>query len=129
LLEHDTVSACVSAANGIPQPAYEAFDNVIMMRHGVEFIEKKAVIVNIILIVLEFIAFIYDLYSFKFGLFKWYTVDCNVLQLIVSALVVIYCYHGRMIPELVTILHFVSAVGLTVTFLIAAFIWASRRGG
>ena len=102
--------------------------NVIMMRHGVKFIEKKAVIVNIILILLEFIAFIYDLYSFKFGLFKWYTVDSNVLQLIVSALVVIYCYHGRMIPEFVTILHFVSAVGLTVTFLIAAFVLAPEGG-
>ena len=91
-------------------------------------IRKPVVIVNCILVILELIAFIHDIYAFRFGLFKWYTVDSNVLQMIVSVLVVWYCYKGRSIPKYVTILHFITAVGLTVTFLIAAFVLAPEGG-
>ena len=35
---------------------------------------------------------------------------------------------GREIPGFVTIIHFISAVGLTVTFLIAAFVLAPEGG-
>jgi hypothetical protein len=91
-------------------------------------IRKPVVVVNIILVVLELIALIHDMYAFKFGLFEWYTVDSNVLQMIVSALVVMYCYCGKAIPKVVTILHFITAVGLTVTFLIAAFVLAPEGG-
>ena len=62
------------------------------------------------------------------GLFIWYTVDSNVLQLLVSGLVLYYCFKGRPIPNLVTTLHFISAVCLTITFLIAAFVLAPEGG-
>ena len=91
-------------------------------------IRKPVVIVNCILVILELIAFIHDIYAFRFGLFEWYTVDSNVLQMIVSVLIVWYCYKGRSIPRYVTILHFITAVGLTVTFLIAAFVLAPEGG-
>lgn len=91
-------------------------------------IRKPVVIVNIILVILELVAFIHDIYAFKFGLFEWYTVDSNVLQMIVSALVVMYCCNDRVLPKAVTILHFITAVGLTVTFLIAAFVLAPEGG-
>ncbi len=90
---------------------------------------KKAVItVNAIIVILEIIALIHDCYAFSIGLFMWYTVDSNVLQLVVSALVLIYYLKGKDLPEYVTIMHFVSAVALTVTFIIAAFVLAPEGG-
>lgn len=89
---------------------------------------RSAIIVNAILVVLELIAFIHDIYSFGAETFKWYTVDSNVLQLIVSSLVLYYYGRGRKLPHYVTVLHFISAVGLTVTFIIAAFVLAPQEG-
>lgn len=91
--------------------------------------ERRAVFyVNLILVVLEIIAFIHDVYAFKFGLFEWYTVDSNVLQLVVSGVVVYCCLKDKPFQGLLTAAHFVSAVGLTVTFLIAAFVLAPEGG-
>ena len=84
--------------------------------------------VNLILVVLEIIAFVHDVYAFKLGLFEWYTVDSNVLQLIISGFVVYYCVKEKPLPGLLTVAHFISAVGLTVTFLIAAFVLAPEGG-
>ena len=61
-------------------------------------------------------------------MFKWYTIDSNILQLIVSALIVYFCVKGRDLPGYITVMHFISAVGLTVTFLIAAFVLAPEGG-
>jgi hypothetical protein len=91
--------------------------------------EKRAVYyINLILLVLEIIALIHDVYAFGFGLFEWYTVDSNVLQLLVSGIIVYYLLKGKPFPNFVTVMHFVSAVGLTVTFLIAAFVLAPEGG-
>ena len=61
-------------------------------------------------------------------MFIWYTVDSNVLQLLVSAAVVYYCVKDKPLPAFLTILHFISAVALTVTFLIVAFVLAPAGG-
>ena len=84
--------------------------------------------INLILVLLEMIAFLHDVYAFKLGLFEWYTVDSNVLQLIVSGLVVYCVIKKKPYPKYLTVLHFISAVGLTVTFLIAAFVLAPEGG-
>ena len=89
---------------------------------------RTAIIINSILIVLEIIAFIHDCTEFGLSMFKWYTIDSNILQLFVSVLVVYYCVKGRPLPGILTVLHFISAVGLTVTFLIAAFVLAPEGG-
>ena len=83
---------------------------------------------NVIIVVLEIIAFIHDCSAFGVHMFKWYTIDSNILQLIVSALVVYFCVKGRDLPGYITVMHFISAVGLTVTFLIAAFVLAPEGG-
>ena len=83
---------------------------------------------NLVLLVLEVIAFAHDIYAFRFGLFEWYTVDSNVLQLIISGLVIFYIVKNKPLPDYVTVLHFISAVALTVTFLIAAFVLAPEGG-
>ena len=89
---------------------------------------KPVFYVNIALVIMETIALIYDCYSFGFGLFKWYTIDSNVLQLIVSCFVLFFIMNGKPLPKYVTIMHFISAVCLTVTFIIAAFVLAPEGG-
>ena len=89
---------------------------------------RPLLIVNVILIILEIIALIHDCVVFGAGLFRWYTIDSNVLQLIVSALVVYSCLKNKPISAGLTLTHFISAVGLTVTFLIAAFVLAPEGG-
>ncbi len=84
--------------------------------------------VNVILVIFEIAALVHDCAVFGTGLFQWYTIDSNVLQMCVSALVVYYCVKEMELPAPVTFLHFVSAVGLTVTFLIAAFVLAPEGG-
>lgn len=90
--------------------------------------KRPVVIVNVIIVVLETIAFIHDCIAFGTSMFKWYTIDSNILQLIVSALVVYFCVKDRDLHGYVTLLHFISAVGLTITFLIAAFVLAPEGG-
>lgn len=90
---------------------------------------RRAVLyVNLILVILETVALIHDITVFGTGLFEWYTVDSNVLQLAVSGLIVYYVARDRELPEYVTALHFITAVGLTVTFLIAALVLAPEGG-
>ena len=91
--------------------------------------EDRAVFyINLILVILEAIAFAHDVYAFEFGLFEWYTVDSNVLQLIISGFVIFYVVKDKPLPKFLTAAHFISAVGLTVTFLIAAFVLAPEGG-
>ncbi len=90
--------------------------------------DRAVFYVNLILVILEAIAFIHDIYSFQLGLFKWYTVDSNVLQMVVSGMVICCVAKERPFPKRLTAAHFISAVGLTVTFLIAAFVLAPEGG-
>ncbi len=94
----------------------------------IKSVDRAVFYVNLVLVVLEIIAFIHDIYAFRFGLFTWYTVDSNVMQMVVSGLVIYYVVKGRAFPKLLTVAHFISAVALTVTFLIAAFVLAPEGG-
>ena len=96
--------------------------------NNIKIYKQPVVIINVILVVLEIIAFNHDCVAFGISMFKWYTIDSNILQMIISAMVVYFCVKGREIPGYVTLLHFISAVGLTVTFLIAAFVLAPQEG-
>ena len=75
-------------------------------------IKRSALAVNLIIVILEIIALIHDCAAFGVGLFRWYTIDSNLLQLLVSALVVYCCLKGRELAGDITVLHFISAVGL-----------------
>ena len=91
--------------------------------------EDRAVFyVNLILVILETVAFVHDIYAFRVGLFEWYTVDSNVLQFVVSVWVICCVLRNKQFPLILTVAHFISAVGLTVTFLIAAFVLAPEGG-
>lgn len=85
-------------------------------------INKPVVVLHIVLVVLEAVAATYMLTTDGLATFRYYTVDSNVAQLIVSA-----CYLGcfarrKEIPKALTVAHLVCAVCLTVTFIIAAFV-------
>lgn len=91
---------------------------------------KKAAYIHIILIILEVIALVHDLLSFGLGMFKYYTIDSNILQMVVSA-VIVYIILGKKqqeIPVRVSALHLVCAVCLTITFLIALLVLAPQEG-
>lgn len=90
---------------------------------------KIAVAVHVILIVLEVIARVHDIQSFGISMFKYYTIDSNILQMIVSIVIVyLLCRKGSVIPSWLSTLHLVSAVCLTVTFLIALLVLAPQEG-
>ena len=93
-------------------------------------IMKKAVELHIILFVMEIVALIYDIHVFGLSMFKYYTIDSNILQLIVSAMILYYVLAAKKdrIPAYLSVLHLVCAVCLTITFLIALLVLAPQEG-
>ncbi len=83
-----------------------------------------------VLVLLEIIALVHDIYSFGPGLFQYYTVDSNVLQLAVSCAVIVCLVKSGedRIPGSLKTLHLVCAVCLTITFLIALLVLAPQEG-
>ena len=50
---------------------------------------KPVLFVNLILVIIEIIALIHDIFAFGIKLFEWYTIDSNVLQLVISGLIIL----------------------------------------
>ncbi len=90
--------------------------------------EKTAVVLHGILVILEVIALIHDIKAFGAGMFQYYTIDSNVLQLVVSVCFLVYFLRRKRNPVWLAVLHLICAVCLTVTFLIAAFVLAPQGG-
>ena len=63
-------------------------------------------------------------------MFKYYTIDSNILQMIVSAFIVWFLLVRKeeIIPGWLSVLHLICAVCLTITFLIAAAVLAPQEG-
>lgn len=91
---------------------------------------KKILFLHIVLIILEIIARIHDLQVFGIRMFTYYTIDSNILQMVVSAATVylILIKKGKNMPDWLASLHLVCAVSLTITFLIALFVLAPQEG-
>ena len=90
--------------------------------------KKLPITLHLILIVLELIALYHDFATFGFACFKYYTIDSNLLQLIVSILLVRYLVGAKDIPWGLTVLHLICAVCLTITFFIALLVLAPQEG-
>ena len=103
--------------NYITKNNFAKSNNVLVVIHG-------------LLVVLELIALAHDIGSFGLEMFKYYTIDSNVLQMFVSVAIL----YGLLVkknerPDLViAVLHLVCAVCLTITFLIALFVLAPQEG-
>ena len=89
---------------------------------------RPALILHGILAVLEAIALVHDCRVFGLAMFKYYTIDSNVLQLVVSVCILICLLRGKEGPHFLLVLHLICAVCLTVTFMIAAFVLAPQEG-
>lgn len=89
---------------------------------------QTAAVLHGILVILEFIALIHDIWVFGAGMFQYYTIDSNLLQLVVSACILTYLLRGKRYPVWLAVLHLICAVCLTVTFMIAAFVLAPQEG-
>lgn len=91
---------------------------------------KLAIMIHAILTVLEIIALFHDIQAFGISMFSYYTIDSNILQMLVSAGMLYYLLkkRGDCIPVWLSTAHLICAVGLTVTFLIAAFVLAPQEG-
>lgn len=88
------------------------------------------ILIHCLLVALELIALIHDIYSFGLGSFRYYTIDSNVLQMFVSGAIIyiLAIRHGEKPGLLVTVAHLICAVCLTITFLIALFVLAPQEG-
>lgn len=84
--------------------------------------KRSVFILHLVLVVLEIIAARYMLAKEGLPVFRYYTVDSNVLQLFVSLWYLVCLIRKKDIPSVLAVLHLVSAVCLTVTFMIAAFV-------
>lgn len=83
---------------------------------------KVEIVLHALLVVLECIAIGYLLNLEGLTIFRYYTVDSNVIQLIVSVWYLLCFTRKKEIPAALTVLHLVASVCLTITFLIAAFV-------
>jgi hypothetical protein len=61
-------------------------------------------------------------------MFQYYTIDSNILQMVVSICMLVYLLRRIPVPYWLVVLHLVCAVCLTVTFLIAALVLAPQGG-
>lgn len=84
--------------------------------------KRSVYLIHLVLVVLEIIAAGYMLSKDGLSGFRYYTVDSNVLQLFVSLWYLVCFVRKKDVPPALVVLHLVSAVCLTVTFLIAAFV-------
>ena len=106
---------------------------------------KISLIINIIIVLLVFISSIFMFTGFKFmpdktlleaskiEMFKFFTVDSNLLMGVVSLIFIIYekkliKKEIKYIPQKIYILKFIGTCGITITFVTTAFFLAPQYG-
>ncbi len=91
---------------------------------------KIAIFLHVLLVLLELIALAHDIEAFGAGLFQYYTIDSNVLMMLVSAVIAAHLIRrgGEPVPAPVQVLHLTCAVCLTITFFIALLVLAPQEG-
>lgn len=91
---------------------------------------KIQLIINIILVILEIAGFILVINELGFETLKYYTEDSNFLQLLSSALFLIYLSLNREFPPWLNTLRYVSVVSTTLTLIIVLTVlsWTTDMG-
>ena len=91
---------------------------------------KWTIALHGLLLLLEGIALVNDIQTFGWGMFRFYTINSNLLQLFVSAAVLWLLLRQKRdrLPGWLKVCHLIAAVCLTVTFLIAAAVLAPQEG-
>lgn len=84
--------------------------------------KKVSLILNLLIIILEIIGFIF-VYKYHGGIsFEYYTEDSNILALLASIIYVMYLLSNKKIPRWLSLIKYTSVISLTVTFLVVLFI-------
>ena len=81
--------------------------------------EKKALILNILIIIFEIIGLVYTVYQSHSLMIEYYTIDSNIITLISSLLFVIFYKKKK---GFVKDIRFLATILLIVTFLVVVFI-------
>ena len=85
---------------------------------------KKSLIFNLIIVILEIIGFIVTLNINHKISYEYYTEDSNILALFSSLLFVIYLISKKKIPRWLQLFKYMTTICLTVTFLVVILILA-----
>ena len=85
--------------------------------------KKLALLFNILIVIGELLGLLITIFNSKLE-FKYYTIDSNILALISSLLFVIYIIKGKKIPNIISVLKYVSTLCLTITFLVVILVLA-----
>ena len=86
--------------------------------------EKRFLVLNILLIILEVIGFIVTFKTTKSLQIQYFTEDSNLLMLGASLIVTYFLLAKKEIPKWLSILYHTAVLGLTITFLVVIFILA-----
>ena len=81
--------------------------------------KKKALIINIIILILEVITFSYTYITNHSIAIEYYTIDSNLLALLTSLLFIIFYKQDN---NIIKDLRFITTTALTLTFLVVIFI-------
>ena len=85
---------------------------------------KKSLYLNLIIVILEIIGIIVSIYNNRRVGFEYYTVDSNILALVISLLFIIFISFKNKIPRWLQLFKYTTTICLTVTFLVVIFILA-----
>ena len=85
---------------------------------------KVSLFLNILIVGLEIISFVILLLSINTIPLQYFTVDSNILALVTCAIFIYYIVRDEEIPYWLRLMKYISAVCLTITFLVVVFVLA-----
>ncbi len=84
--------------------------------------KEVSLVLNMLLIIFECIAFILSIIEYNAINFEYYTEDSNFIALVASVLFIMFLGANRKVPKVVMLFKYVSNICLTLTFFVVLFI-------
>ena len=84
--------------------------------------KEVSLVLNMLLIIFECIAFIISYLEYNAINFEYYTEDSNFIALIASILFVLFLGKNRKVPRIVMLFKYISNICLTLTFFVVLFV-------
>ena len=89
---------------------------------------SKSLTLNLMIVVLEIIAFIVSYNSNHRIAFEFYTEDSNILLMICCSIFAYYIIMGKSIPKWLHIFKYIATTSVTITFMVVVFILSPMYG-
>ncbi|MBR4262652.1 MAG: hypothetical protein IKQ35_04750 [Bacilli bacterium] len=86
--------------------------------------KKVSIILNVLVVIFEIVGFMISINTNNCISIEYFTEDSNILALFASSLYLFFVINKKKIPKWLSILKYIAAVCLTVTFLVVLFILA-----